>query len=232
MPGDAIAAPGWSRALTVWLFSKSIPGTDPGERLGRAGCPHPAGNHPDATARRRRGKDTAPYRHGWWGRTRGGFRRKQVRRHRELAPITQGRQPQRMGEVKVAVTIRNATDVGMHRRGVLPLGQVRSVTVEAVVATGAVRSCIPVDLKEKLGLETLRHINAQMANGHTEGVELTEAAYIDILDRVATESFLVLGSEVPLGQTALESTDLLVDCNRRRVTTNPDHPNSAVIRIR
>ena len=94
------------------------------------------------------------------------------------------------------------------------------------------RSCIPVDVKEKLGLETIRHINAQMANGQTQSVGLTEAAYIDIMDRVATESFLVRGSEVLIGQTALESTDLHMDCNRQRVITNPDHPNSAVIRIR
>ena len=49
---------------------------------------------------------------------------------------------------------------------------------------------------------------------------------------MATESFLVLGSEVLIGQTALESTDLHLDCNRQKVITNPDHPNSAVIRIR
>ena len=137
-----------------------------------------------------------------------------------------------MGEVRTMVRINNAVDTGMFRRGLITRDQIRSVTVEAVVDTGAVRSSIPVDVKEKLGLETLRHINAQMANGQTESVEMTEAAYIDIMDRVATESFLVLGSEVLLGQTALESTDLLVDCNRQRVITNPDHPNSAVIRTR
>lgn len=85
---------------------------------------------------------------------------------------------------------------------------------------------------EQLGLDTLRHINAQMANGQVDSVPLTEAAYIDILGRIATESFLVLGGEVLLGQTALESTDLLVDCNRPKVIANPDHPNSAIIRIR
>ena len=137
-----------------------------------------------------------------------------------------------MGEVKVSVKITNAVDLGMFRRNLMPREEIRSVTVEAVVDTGAVRSCIPVDLKEELGLETIRHINAQMANGQTESVELTDAAYIDILGRVATESFVVLGSEVLIGQTALESTDLLVDCNRQKVITNPDHPNSAVIRIR
>ncbi len=137
-----------------------------------------------------------------------------------------------MDEVRVSIKISNAMDVAMSRRDLLPRDQIRSVEVEAVVDTGAVRSCIPVDLKEKLGLETERHINAQMANGQTQSVALTEATYIDIMDRLATESFLVLGSEVLLGQTALESTDLLVDCNRQRVITNPDHPNSAVIRIR
>lgn len=137
-----------------------------------------------------------------------------------------------MGEVRVNIKVSNAIDVGMVRRGLLPKDQIRTIAVEAVVDTGAVRSCIPVDLKEKLGLETERHINAQMANGQTQSVEVTEAAYIHIMDRLATESFLVLGSEVLIGQTALESTDLLVDCNRQKVITNPDHPNSAVIRIR
>lgn len=137
-----------------------------------------------------------------------------------------------MGGVRTNVTIRNAGDEAMRRRGLLPDDQVRSVTVEAIVDTGAVRSCIPVDLMEQLGLDTLRHINAQMANGQVDSVPLTEAAYIDILGRIATESFLVPGGEVLLGQTALESTDLLVDCNRQKVITNPDHPNSAIIRIR
>jgi clan AA aspartic protease len=137
-----------------------------------------------------------------------------------------------MGEVRVNITIKNAMDVAMARRALIPREQIRSVTVEAVVDTGAVRSCIPVDLKDELGLETERHINAQMANGQTQSVEMTEAANIEILGRLAIESFLVLGSEVLIGQTALESTDLQVDCNRRKVTTNPDHPNSAVIRIR
>ena len=137
-----------------------------------------------------------------------------------------------MGEVKVNVKLSNSIDVGMVRRGVLACDQIRSVNVEAVVDTGAVRSCMPVDVKEKLGLETVRHINAQMANGQTQSVELTEGVDMEILDRIVTEAFLVLGSEVLIGQTALEATDLLVDSNRKKVIPNPDHPNSAVIRIR
>ena len=137
-----------------------------------------------------------------------------------------------MGEVKVTVKLSNATDLGMFHRGLLPHEEVRSVTTEAVVDNGAVRSCLPVDLKEKLGLRTARHINAQMANGLTESVEMTDGVDMEIMGRLVTEAFLVLGGEVLIGQTALEATDLLVDCNRQKVITNPDHPNSAIIRIR
>ena len=137
-----------------------------------------------------------------------------------------------MGEIKVNIKLSNAMDVAMLRRNLIPPGDVRSVTVEALVDTGAVRSCMPVDLMQKLGLRAVRRINAQMANGQTEDVEMTEGVDMEILDRLVTEAFLVLGDEVLIGQTALEATDLLLDPNRKKVIPNPAHPNSAVIRIR
>ncbi len=140
-----------------------------------------------------------------------------------------------MGEVKVQVKLSNGMDLGMFRRGLISREEVRSVNVEAIVDTGAVRSCLPIDLMEKLGLQVVRHINtqgAQMANDQTQSVAVTEGVDMEILDRLVTEAFLVLGSEVLIGQTALEATDLLVDCNRQQVIPNPAHPNSAVIRIR
>lgn len=130
------------------------------------------------------------------------------------------------------VKLSNAVDVGMSRRGLLPREEVRSIEAEAVVDTGAVRSCMPLDLMQKLGLQVARRINAQMANGLTESVEMTEGVDMEIHDRLVTEAFLVLGNEVLIGQTALEATDLHVDCNRGKVMPHPDHPHSAVIRIR
>jgi len=74
--------------------------------------------------------------------------------------------------------------------------------------------------------------NARVANGSEEAVDYTEPAWLQILDRETAESFLVLGSDVLIGQTALEATDLLVDCTRQKVIPHPDHPNAPVIRIR
>jgi clan AA aspartic protease len=149
-----------------------------------------------------------------------------------VAPAGHRWQHPRMGEVKVTVKLTNAMDLGMQRRGLIQPAEVRSVTVNAVVDTGAVRSCLPVDVMQQLGLRAVRRINAQMANGEVESVEMTEGVDMEILGRLVTEAFLVLGGEVLIGQTALEATDLQVDCNRQCVIPNPDHPNSAIIRIR
>ena len=39
------------------------------------------------------------------------------------------------------------------------------------------------------------------------------------------------GNEVLIGQTVLETTDLLVDCKKQKVIPNPAHPDGPVFRI-
>ena len=120
----------------------------------------------------------------------------------------------------------------MVRRKKLAKSKVRSVEVDAVVDTGAVRSCIPETIMVKLGLMEQGRQVARYADGRTDTVIISEPATLYMLDRDVSENFLVVGDEVSIGQTALDATDLLVDCAGRRVTTNPDHPNAPVIRIR
>ena len=52
------------------------------------------------------------------------------------------------------------------------------------------------------------------------------------MSRRTTEETLVLGSEVIIGQTVLESLDLFVDCLSRRVIPNPAHPDQPVVKIK
>lgn len=137
-----------------------------------------------------------------------------------------------MGEVRIKVRLNNAGDEALLRRKKLAKSKVRSVEVDAVVDTGVVRSCIPETIMRKLGLMEQSRQVARYAEGRTDTVMISEPATLYLLDREVTENFLVLGDEVLIGQTALEATDLLVDCARQRVTTNPDHPNAPVIRIR
>lgn len=137
-----------------------------------------------------------------------------------------------MGEAKVKVKLTNAVDESMARRGLLSPDKVRWVELEAEVDTGAVRCCIPPHVRDRLGLGTFRRTSARSADGRLEEVELTEPASIEMLDRATQEGCLVLGDEVLIGQTALETTDLLVDCTHRCVIPNPAHPNAPVTMVR
>jgi clan AA aspartic protease len=143
-----------------------------------------------------------------------------------------GRGNQLMGEVRVKVELTNEGDEIMVRRGLLTPDKIRTYEADALVDTGAVRSVLPVYVVEKLGLALVRKSRATYANDVTENIDVTEVVGIELLTRRTTEETLVLGSEVIIGQTVLESLDLMVDCVSRRVIGNPAHPDQPIIKIK
>ena len=137
-----------------------------------------------------------------------------------------------LGEVKVKVKLTNAGDEILVRRGLLTADKIRSYEADALVDTGAIRSVLPVHVVKLLGLATVGKARATCANDSTENVDVTEVVGININGRRTTEETLVLGSEVLIGQTVLESLDLQVDCANNRVIGNPAHPDQPVIKIK
>ena len=137
-----------------------------------------------------------------------------------------------MGEVRVRVKLTNGADEVMVRRGLLGADQVRHYEADALVDTGSVRSVLPVQVVQQLGLAIVRKTRAIYANDAGEDVDVSEMVGIDIIGRRTTEEMLVFGSEVLIGQTVLESLDLLVDCVSRRVIPNPAHPDQPVIKVK
>jgi len=137
-----------------------------------------------------------------------------------------------MGEVRVKVRLTNAADEALAQRGFIKPTEVRSLEVEAGVDTGLVRCVMPVKIMEQLGLGVGGRRCAQYADGRSEEVNVTEPVCIELEGRPTYEDCLVLGDEMLIGQTALESTDLFVDCVNGRLVPNPAHPNSVVMPVR
>jgi clan AA aspartic protease len=137
-----------------------------------------------------------------------------------------------MGEVRVKVKLTNAVDEALVRRGLLTADKIRSYEADAMVDSGAIRSVLPVHVVQQLGLAIVGKARATYANDLTEYVDVTEVVGIDIKGRRTTEETLVLGSEVLIGQTVLESLDLQVDCANHRVIGNPAHPDQPIIKIK
>jgi clan AA aspartic protease len=137
-----------------------------------------------------------------------------------------------MGEVRVKVKLTNALDEALLRRKQIRPDQVRTYEADALVDTGAVRTIIPSQVVEKLGIQIRSNRVAEYADGRTDTVGLTEPLIIDLLDRDTSDEALVLGDEVLIGQTVLEKLDLLVDCARQKVIRNPAHPDQAVTKVK
>jgi clan AA aspartic protease len=137
-----------------------------------------------------------------------------------------------MGEVRVEVELTNAVDDGLARRKKLAPSKVRSVRANALVDTGAVRLILPSFIVEKLGLARVGKQVAQYADGRLDEVEVTEPVYVEVLGRRTADQALVLGDEVLIGQTILETTDLHVDCLNQRLIPNPAHPDQPVTKVK
>jgi clan AA aspartic protease len=136
-----------------------------------------------------------------------------------------------MGAVRVKVKLTNAIDEALVRRGLLNPNLLRVYEVEALIDTGAVRTAIPVEVCEHLGLIIRSQEIAKYADGRQETVGLTEPMIIEMEGRETIEAAMVLGDMVLIGQTVLETLDLLVDCKNQRVVPNPENPERPVLRV-
>ena len=136
-----------------------------------------------------------------------------------------------VGEVRVRARLANAVDEVLVRRGALAPEQMRTVEVDAVVDTGAVRTVVPATVAHDLGLGVRGERVVRYADGRAENVGVTEPLVVEIEGRDTLDEALVVGNEVLIGQTVLEKLDLLVDCDGRRVIPNPAHPDGPMTRI-
>ena len=117
-----------------------------------------------------------------------------------------------MGMVNTEVTLKNTGDVELVERGHLKEGEVREVTVTALVDTGAFNLCITEDVFNKLGLKVIGHSTATVANGKHVVCKITAPIDVHWRDRSTTvRSTVVPGLEkVLLGAIPLEGMDLMV----------------------
>jgi len=137
-----------------------------------------------------------------------------------------------MGEVRTNARLTNALDASLGRRQQLPADQVRTYAADALVDTGAVRTVIPAEVVQALGIQIWKQTTAEYADGRREQVGMTEPILIDIDGRETFDEALVLGDEVLIGQTVLEKLDLYVDCAGQRLVPNPANPDQPVSKVK
>jgi len=118
-----------------------------------------------------------------------------------------------MGTVHAEITLKNAKDEGKAFDGLIKEEDVRAVTVQAVVDTGALLTVITEELRQKLGLEARGEKFVKTANGQRISCKVTEAVEIHWKNRFSLHRAVVVpGAEkVLLGVISLEDMDLMVN---------------------
>jgi clan AA aspartic protease len=117
-----------------------------------------------------------------------------------------------MGTVHAEITVKNAADLVSAKAGLIKEHEVRSITVTAVVDTGAASLVINEEQCQKLGLGIERERNVRVADGRQVFSKVTEPVRVEWKDRDASCNAVVIqGAEfVLLGAIPLEFMDLMV----------------------
>jgi clan AA aspartic protease len=124
-----------------------------------------------------------------------------------------------MGEVRTEITLVNIEDQSVANRGYIPQGEVRRLTVNAVVDTGAWTLVINEETREKLGLKVEETNETTVAGGGTVPSQITEPVRIYWKNRSTPCKAVVLPGEedILLGALALEGMDLTVNPLKQEV---------------
>jgi clan AA aspartic protease len=136
-----------------------------------------------------------------------------------------------MGYVYADITLRNAFDVGEYIRGVVQEPDIRQVTLQAMVDTGAGTLIINEAVRQALGLVVIGEQPATLADRAVKTCKYTDPVMIHWGNRsTAVQAVVMEGAdEILLGAIPLEAMDLIVDPARQ--TLIGAHGDTPLLRI-
>jgi clan AA aspartic protease len=131
-----------------------------------------------------------------------------------------------MGNVFAEITLKNAVDATLAGNGQIAENDVRTVTLTAIVDTGASTLVINEDIFNKLGLDVVETRKINLAGGAKMEGKVTSPVSIQWKDRqVMINAMMLPGGSPLLGLLPLECMDLMVDPVRQElVGAHGDEP--------
>ena len=134
-----------------------------------------------------------------------------------------------MSIVRTEITLKNAHDLVNSINGIINESEIRQITMDVLVDTGAWTLVINEEIRQRLGLNVLGKGVASLANGAKADFDMAGPVEIWWKDRRALIDALVLPDtdDVLLGAIPLEIMDLTINPLRELVGVHGDvviHP--------
>ena len=133
--------------------------------------------------------------------------------------------------ITLEFTIANYRDVVASEDGLLAPDQVRRVTLQGVVDTGATRLVLPESAVNQLGLIPSGQTTVRYADRRSATRSLIKNVSVELMGRQGVFTALVEPdrSDALIGAIVMEDLDFLVDCVTQ--TLQPRDPNTIVSEV-
>jgi clan AA aspartic protease len=137
-----------------------------------------------------------------------------------------------MGIVYAEITLKNAGDVANARRGIIKEPELRQMTVNAMVDTGAWTLVFNEDTRLKLGLEIEGKEPSTLADGVESVYPMTEPVRVHWKNRATVCQAIVLpqADDILLGALPMEAMDLTI--NPKTETVVGAHGEEALYKLK
>lgn len=138
-----------------------------------------------------------------------------------------------MGLVYADILLINAGDEALSKHSVIGEEEIRKMTVNMLVDTGAYMMCITETVREYLGLPFIDKRRIVLGDGNVKEFDVAGHINVKFGNRNAVCNALVLpdSNESILGAIPLEELDVIIHPQRQELIVNPEHPDGAVLRL-
>ena len=139
-----------------------------------------------------------------------------------------------MGLVYADLELINLADETLCDGGYLQKEEVRSMSVNMMADSGAIRLTINEVIRKQLGLKVRASQNISLVDGPKRTLEVAGPVRIKFKNRdCITDAFVLPGEEEPLlGAVPMELMDLVIIPSEQRLAFNPLHPDGPLFSLK
>ncbi|MEI6823529.1 MAG: aspartyl protease family protein [Bacteroidota bacterium] len=132
------------------------------------------------------------------------------------------------------IKLINGEDLVLAKRHIIGEEEVKEMTINMLVDSGAYMLAINETIQEQLKFPVIEKRKAQMANGSIEEYDVVGPVEVRFKNRQSTCRAMVLpGDNEPLlGSIPMEDMDVLIHPQRQELIVNPDHPYFAQMKMK
>lgn len=139
-----------------------------------------------------------------------------------------------MGLVFADITLINSEDIAFAKRNIIGEDEIRQMTINMMVDSGAYMMAINETIQAQLQLPYIEKRKNILADGSIKEYEVVGPVIVKFSNRTATCNAVVLpsDSEPLLGKIPFGEMDVLIHPRRQELVVNPAHPYYAVLSLR